>query len=54
MSNATAGRPLPLPMTDTRWPKEDGWVKMAQNVNGVEIHYVMNKKTGQIDDFKFK
>lgn len=24
-------------MTDSRWPKEDGWVKMAHNVNGVEI-----------------
>nr|WP_245809176.1 VENN motif pre-toxin domain-containing protein [Acinetobacter populi] len=33
---------------------EDGWVKRAQNVNGVEIHYVENTKTGQTIDFKFK
>jgi filamentous hemagglutinin len=54
MSNPVAGRQLPLPMTDPRWPKSEGWVKMAQNVNGVEVHYVRNTKTGQVDDFKFK
>ncbi|WP_373555598.1 DUF637 domain-containing protein (plasmid) [Klebsiella variicola subsp. variicola] len=54
MSNPAIGRQLPIPMTDTRWSKADGWVKMAQNVNGVEIHYVRNVKTGQVDDFKFK
>ncbi|MGE7431510.1 S-layer homology domain-containing protein [Bacillus thuringiensis] len=43
-----------IPMTDPRWPKEDGWVKMAHNVNGVEIHYVKNTRTGEFDDFKFK
>jgi filamentous hemagglutinin len=32
----------------------DGWVKRAQNVNGVEIHYVDNTLTGQMVDFKFK
>jgi hypothetical protein len=41
-------------MTDKRWLAEDGWVKMSQNVNGIEIHFVYNKKTGQFDDFKFK
>ncbi|ECA5251941.1 hypothetical protein CSM15_005047 [Salmonella enterica subsp. diarizonae] len=54
MSNPAAGRQLPVPMTDPRWPRSDGWVKMAQNINGVEIHYVRNIKTGQVDDFKFK
>ncbi len=54
ISNPTAGLQLPVPMTDKRWPREDGWVKMSQNINGVEIHYVRNTKTGQIDDFKFK
>ncbi|MCA7012407.1 hypothetical protein LF934_07070 [Dickeya dadantii] len=54
LSNPAAGRQLPIPMTDKRWPKEEGWVKMAQNINGVEIHYVRNTKTNQIDDFKFK
>ncbi|WP_322028178.1 hypothetical protein, partial [Burkholderia sp. BCC1977] len=32
----------------------DGWVKRTQNVNGVEIHYVENIKTGKFLDFKFK
>ncbi|MHC2148959.1 hypothetical protein ACVI9W_004941 [Pseudomonas sp. 210_17 TE3656] len=54
MSNPTAGRPLPVPMTDPRWPAADGWVKSAQNINGIEIHYVRNSKTGAIDDFKLK
>ncbi|WP_407274749.1 VENN motif pre-toxin domain-containing protein [Dickeya ananatis] len=54
LSNPAAGRQLPIPMTDKRWPKEEGWVKMAQNINGVEIHYVRNTKTNQVDDFKFK
>jgi filamentous hemagglutinin len=40
-------------MTDSRWPATDGWVKMAQNVNGVEVHYVKNTVTGAVDDFKF-
>ncbi|MFY7115462.1 hemagglutinin repeat-containing protein [Enterobacter cloacae complex sp. SHL020] len=54
MSNPAAGHQLPVIMTDPRWPRADGWVKMAQNVNGVEVHYVRNTKTGQVDDFKFK
>ncbi|WP_434572508.1 filamentous hemagglutinin N-terminal domain-containing protein [Pseudomonas sp. Z3-8] len=54
ISNPAAGRPLPVPMTDARWPATDGWVKTAQNINGIEIHYVRNSVTGAIDDFKFK
>jgi hypothetical protein len=54
MSDPAAGLRLPTPMTDPRWPASDGWVKMAQNVNGVEVHYVRNTKTGAVDDFKFK
>ncbi|MCS4511914.1 DUF6862 domain-containing protein, partial [Xylophilus ampelinus] len=54
ISNPGAGRPLPVPMTDPRWPAKDGWVKTAQNINGVEIHYVRNLITGAVDDFKFK
>lgn len=54
LSNPESGRQLPILMTDKRWPREDGWVKMAQNINGVEVHYVRNTKTGQVDDFKFK
>lgn len=49
-----AGRVLPIPMTDRRWPSSEGWVKMSQNIGGVEIHYVRNTRTGEIDDFKFK
>lgn len=50
---APAGRQLGVTMTDARWPAADGWVKMSQNVNGVEIHYVQNTFTGAVDDFKF-
>ena len=55
-SNPGAGTEVPLKkgMTDPRWPASDGWVKMSQNVNGVEIHYVRNVNTGAVDDFKFK
>lgn len=54
ISNPAEGRPLPVPMTDPRWPATDGWVKISQNINGIEIHYVRNSITGAIDDFKFK
>jgi len=53
-ANPSAGSPIPLTMTDPRWPASDGWVKMRQNINGHEIHYVMNTITGAVDDFKFK
>lgn len=43
-----------LTLTDTRWPASEGWVKMQQTVNGVNIHYVRNVITGAVDDFKFK
>lgn len=41
-------------MSDARWPAADGWVKMQQIENGVNIHYVRNTITGAVDDFKFK
>ncbi len=41
-------------MSDPRWPASAGWVKMYQNINDVEIHYVFNLNTGMADDFKFK
>ncbi len=53
ISNPTAGRVLRITMTDPRWPASEGWVKMTQNINGVEIHYVYNTITGAVDDFKF-
>jgi hypothetical protein len=43
-----------LTMTDPRWPASQGWVKMARNVDGVEVHWVRNTITGAVDDFKFK
>jgi RHS repeat-associated protein len=54
LATAAEGRPLPIRMTDPRWRAEDGWVKMAQNIDGVEVHYVYNPRTGAMDDFKFK
>ena len=45
-------------MGDQRWPAEDGWVKMARNVQltneKIEIHFVYNTITGVFADFKFK
>jgi hypothetical protein len=44
------------PMSDTKnnLLAADGWVKRAQRVYDVEIHYVENTLTGQMVDFKFK
>jgi filamentous hemagglutinin len=53
-ADPAAGRVLPVEMTDPRWQASDGWVKMGQNINGVEIHYVYNTGTGVAADFKFK
>ena len=43
------------PMSDTKnnLLAADGWVKRAQIVNDVEIHYVENISTKQMVDFKF-
>ena len=60
MSNPGAGTQLPLKMTDPRWPASDGWVKMQQVIQSggregpINVHYLMNKATGAIDDFKGK
>ena len=52
--SAPGGRVLSrVTMTDARWPASDGWVKMQQIVNGVNVHYVRNTATGAVDDFKF-
>ena len=53
-SNSGAGRVLTrIAMNDSRWPAEEGWVKMQQNVNGVVVHYVYNPGMDAVDDFKF-
>lgn len=56
MSNPSAGQLVRLKtgMTDSRWPGSQGWIKLRQNVNGHEIHYVGHGPTGLVDDFKFK
>jgi hypothetical protein len=41
-------------MTDQKWLWQLGWQKMRVNINGVEIHYVRNRITGRVDDFKIK
>ena len=48
------GSMIPVEMRDVRWSGEMGWVKMGQEVNGVDIHYVLNVVDGAVDDFKFK
>ena len=53
MSNPAAGTKLEVVMADSRWPSSEGWVKMAENINGVEVHWVYNPKTRQAADFKF-
>ena len=51
-----SGRQLPIQMSDAKNGlfAKDSWVKKAQNVNGVAIHYVKNIRTGKTIDFKFK
>jgi hypothetical protein len=52
--NPEYGNRLPLTMRDPRWPAEDGWVKMEQTVDGVEVHYVYNTRTGAVDGSRSK
>jgi hypothetical protein len=40
-------------MSDPRWSSQDGWIKMAQYVNGIEIHFLYNPITKAFADFKF-
>jgi len=58
MSNPAAGIPIRIPMTDPRWPASDGWLKMQQIIrpggDKINVHYVYNPRTGQVDDFKIK
>ncbi len=45
VSNPLEGYELDIAMTDPRWPASEGWVKMEQKIDGVEIQYVFNKTT---------
>ena len=53
-SDVDFGKILPSKLKDSRWHSDDGWVKVQQKVNDINIHFVRNTKTGQVDDFKFK
>jgi hypothetical protein len=49
---------IPIELKDSRWPTNEGWVKM-QNVvktteGNVTIHFNYNTNTGAMADFKFK
>ena len=50
------GKIIPVPVNDLRhdWLAVDKWVKMSQNVNGVEIHYIYSSVLNAFTDFKFK
>jgi len=59
MANPTAGRELRnVVMSDPRWLASEGWVKMQQIVQSggregpINVHYLLNRTTGAIDDFK--
>jgi hypothetical protein len=54
-SNPSVGTPIKTVwMTDQRWLWQLGWQKMRVNMDGVEIHYVRNRITGRVADFKIK
>jgi filamentous hemagglutinin len=54
-SNPAAGKHLQrVVLTDPRWPHSEGWRKMQQIINGVNIHYNLNVNTGETADWKFK
>lgn len=58
IANPSAGRELPLSMSDPRWPASEGWVKVQQifqpggREGPIVVHYVLNQTTGALDDFK--
>ncbi len=58
IANPRGGNRVPLKMTDPRWPGSDGWVKMQQVIESggregpINVHYLFNETTGEVDDFK--
>lgn len=54
MANPLEGAKLRIQMKDPRWHASEGWVKMARNIDGVEIHWLRNTRTNTVADFKFK
>ena len=55
-ASPAAGTKLPINMTDPRWPGAQGWEKWQQVIkpggDPINVHYLRNPVTGQIDDFK--
>ena len=43
-----------VPQTDPRWPRNKGWTKMEQTIDGVDVHYQYQRTTGAVDDLKVK
>ncbi len=58
IGNAENGRKIVGDLHDPRWPGSEGWVKMnyvcKPGGESIHVHYVMNTRTGLIDDFKIK
>ncbi len=52
--NPEYGDVLPVRMKDPEWPAQEGWVKMSQTIDDVEVHYVHKTGTDIYKDFKFK
>ncbi len=53
LSDPQKGHVIDITMQDPRWPATEGWVKMQQKMNGINIHYNYNTITGLIEDIKF-
>jgi RHS repeat-associated protein len=55
-ASPAAGTKLRVNMTDPRWPSSQGWEKWQQIIkpggDPINVHYLSNPVTGQIDDFK--
>ena len=56
LSDPEAGKWLEGLVNDSKhgWFEKDGWRKYSQNNGGVEVHYLYNWITKELDDFKFK
>ncbi|MGC2222071.1 MAG: hypothetical protein WA624_06770 [Methylocella sp.] len=52
--NPEAGITTSTFLRDPHFPASQGWKKMVQYIDGVEIHYVFNPSTGEATDFKIK
>jgi len=55
-ASPAAGTKLRIEMTDPRWPASQGWEKWQQIIKPggepINVHYLRNRVSGQIDDFK--